>query len=209
MKKSGQTESPKDLLASLGGWIGIVESLVPGTVYVTLFSLTLNVLLSASVAGAVALVFAVYQLVRKRPLTQVFAGLAGLGLSIWLPLRDGLSNTHAADYFLPGILTNIGYATVFALSLIFRFPLAGVVVGYLKGTSKSWRGNQKIYRRYFWISVLWLTMFLVRLAIQLPFYFAGEVAALGVSKLVLGTPFYALVVWFSWLLARVNSDEIK
>ena len=71
--KSG--ENSKDLIATLGGPIGILESLVPGTVYVSIFSLTFNVLLAASIAGGIALVFAIIQVVRKRPLTQVFAGL--------------------------------------------------------------------------------------------------------------------------------------
>jgi hypothetical protein len=77
------TEQPKqnDILATLGGPIGIIESLIPGTVYVTLFSLTLNVVLSAIVAGSTALVFAILQLIRKRPLTQVFAGIVGLAFA--------------------------------------------------------------------------------------------------------------------------------
>lgn len=207
---SGTEESnPKSILKTLGGPAGIIESLVPGTIYVTLFSLTLDVALSAIAAGATALFFAIYQISRKRPLTQVFAGLAGLGLSIWLPLRDGLANTHAVDYFLPGLLTNLGYSVAFALSLLFRFPLAGLALGLLDGKLMDWRSDQAKYRRYFWITVIWLTMFLTRLAIQVPLYFSGQVAALGVAKLVLGTPFYALVIWFSWLIARVTLTSGK
>ena len=83
-----------DILTTLGGPIGILESLIPGTVYVTVFSLTLNVLLSAVLAGSISVVFAVLQIIRKKPLTQVFAGMVGLGISIYLPLRDGLNDTH-------------------------------------------------------------------------------------------------------------------
>jgi hypothetical protein len=198
-----------DLLASLGGPLGIVESLVPGTIYVTVFSLTLNVLLSAILAGSVALVFAVLQLVRKRPLTQVIAGVAGLALSIYLPLRDGLNNTHAADYFVPGLLTNLGYAAAFALSLVFRYPLAAVILSFLSPQAKSWKNDKAIYRRYFWITFMWFLMFVVRLLIEVPLYLASQIPALGVAKVVLGTPFYALVVWFSWLMARVTFTKGK
>jgi hypothetical protein len=201
--------SGKSVLDSLGGPVGILESLIPGTVYVTLFSLTMNVLLAAVVAGCLSLGFAIYQIIKKRPLTQVIAGVVGLGISIYLPLRDGLDNTHAADYFVPGLLTNAGYLAAFTISLLVRYPLAGVVLSLFANKAKTWRTDRFVYRRYFWVTVLWIGMFAVRLLVELPLYFTGQVAALGVAKVVLGTPFYALVVWFSWLIARVTLTTEK
>lgn len=199
----------KDLLATLGGPIGILESLVPGTVYVTLFSFTLNVFLSAVVAGITALFFAILQLIRKRPLTQVFAGVVGLGISVYLPLRDGFSNTHAADYFVPGLLTNLGYAAAFAVSLLVRRPLAAIALSFLSENAKTWKTDKAVHQRFFWITVMWLAMFVIRLVIEVPLYFTNQVAALGVAKLILGTPLYALIIWFSWLMARVTLTKAK
>lgn len=198
-----------DILTTLGGPIGILESLIPGTVYVTVFSLTLNVLLSAVLAGSISVVFAVLQIIRKKPLTQVFAGMVGLGISIYLPLRDGLNDTHAADYFLPGLLTNLAYFSVLVVSLMFRIPLIGFALSLFTGTQKTWRKDKTLYRRYFWITVMWIAMFALRIAVQGPLYLSGQVAALGVAKLVLGTPLYALVIWFSWLAARVSDKSSK
>ena len=203
-----QTKSV-DLLASLGGPIGILESLIPGTVYVSVFSLTLNVVLAAVLAGSISLVFAIIQIVRKKPLTQVFAGVVGLGISIYLPLRDGLSDTHAADYFLPGLITNIAYFAALVLSLVFRVPLIGFAVSLFTGTQKTWRKDPILHRRYSWITVMWVAMFALRVAVQGPLYLAGQVSALGVAKLVLGTPLYALVIWFTWLAARVSDKSTK
>lgn len=202
-------DSSKNLLATLGGPIGILESLVPGTVYVTIFSLTFNVLLAASIAGGIALVFAIMQLVRKRPLTQVFAGLVGLGISVYLPLRDGLANTHAADYFVPGLLTNVAYALAFAISLVVRRPLAAIALSFLSVNAKAWKTDKQIYKRFYWITVMWCGMFVTRLVIEVPLYLTSQVPALGVAKLVLGTPFYALVVWFSWLMAKGSLTTSK
>ncbi len=209
MSSSGKEQSPKDLLASVGGPIGILESLVPGTVYVTVFSLTFNVFLAAVISGTIALGFAIYQIIKKRPLTQVVAGVVGLGLSIYLPLRDGLNNTHAADYFVPGLLTNVAYALAFGISLVVRFPLAGIVLGLLNSDLKKWRADRDVYRRYFWVSAMWLIMFLLRLAVEVPLYLTGQVPALGLAKLLLGTPLYALTIWFSWLVARVTLTKAK
>lgn len=202
-------KKPVDILATLGGPIGILESLLPGTIYVTSFSITLDVLLSAILAGTTSLIFAIVQIVRRKPLTQVFAGLVGLAISIYLPLRDGLNNTHAADYFLPGLLTNIAYFSVLTVSLLFRVPLIGFVVALFAGTQKTWRKDPTLYRRYFWITVMWISMFALRIAVQGPLYLSGQVGALGVAKLCLGTPLYALVIWFSWLAAGVNHKSAK
>ena len=209
MNEQKPEQKQGDILATLGGPIGILESLIPGTVYVTVFSLTLNVVLSAVLAGSISVVFAVLQIIRKKPLTQVFAGMVGLGISIYLPLRDGLNDTHAADYFLPGLLTNLAYFGVLVLSLLFRVPLMGFALSLFTGTQKTWRKDKTIYRRYFWITVMWIAMFALRIAVQGPLYLSGQVAALGVAKLVLGTPLYALVIWFSWLAARVSDKSPK
>lgn len=208
-EKAPKEATKADLLATLGGPIGILESLIPGTIYVTLFSITLNVLISAVSAGVVALGFAVYQLVRKRSLTQVFAGLVGLALSIYLPLRDGLNNTHAGDYFVPGLLTNLGYALAFTVSILIRRPLAAVALSFLSENAKGWKTDREKYRKFYWITVIWIGMFTFRLLVEVPLYLANQIAALGVAKLVLGTPFYALIIWFSWLLARDTLTKTK
>jgi hypothetical protein len=209
MGRSDEKANPKDLLATLGGPIGILESLVPGTLYVTLFSLTFNVLLSAVVAGSSAAIFAVIQIARKKPLTQVFAGVIGLGISIYLPLRDGLTNEHAADFFVPGLITNAAYAAAFGISLLVRYPLAAIALSFLSENAREWKTDRSVYRRFFWITAMWLGMFVLRLLVQVPLYLSDQVAALGIAKLVLGTPFYALIIWFSWLMARATLTRVK
>jgi len=203
------TQSGKSILATLGGPIGVLESLVPGTVYVTLFGFTLNVVLSAICAASVAVVFAIIQVVRKRPLTQVFAGLIGLAISIYLPLRDGLNDTHAADYFVPGLITNLAYLVALTISVLVRFPLLGVLLSILAGKGQSWRKDKALFRRYNWITLMWVGMFLTRLAVQLPLYLTNQVAALGIAKLALGTPLYALTIWFTWLSAKETLARTK
>ena len=47
-------------------------------------------------------------------------------------------------------------------------------------------------------------MFALRLAVEVPLYLTGAagVGALGVARLVLGLPLFALTAWFVWLLVR-------
>lgn len=201
--------SGSELLKTLGGPVGILESAVPGTAYVTVFSLTLDVLFSLIVAGSIAIMFAVFQVFRKKPLTQVFAGLVGLAISVYLPLRDGLNNVHAIDYFVPGILTNLAYLTAIVLSLLIRQPLLGFAISFFAGNTKTWRKDKAIFKRYFWITIMWASMFGFRLLIQVPLYFSNQLTGLGIAKVALGTPLYALVIWFTWLSAKITFAKPK
>jgi hypothetical protein len=200
---------PKTILETLGGPLGIAQSLLPGALYVTVFSLTQNVVWSAFSAGSLALIFLIWQLVRRKPLTSVIAGLVGLLISVYLPLRDGFDNTNAVDYFLPGLLTNSAYLGALLFSILLRYPLAGVVIGFLSGIGAEWRKDKTRFRRFSWITLMWAGLFGMRLLVQVPLYLTDQVAALGVMKLVMGTPFYALVVWFTWLLARDTFNQTK
>ena len=47
-------------------------------------------------------------------------------------------------------------------------------------------------------------MFALRLVVEVPLYLAGDraVAALGVARIVLGLPLFALTLWLVWLMVR-------
>ncbi len=47
-------------------------------------------------------------------------------------------------------------------------------------------------------------LMMLRLAVQVPLYFANNVEALGATRLVMGLPLYALGVWLAW---RVSAPE--
>jgi hypothetical protein len=57
--------------------------------------------------------------------------------------------------------------------------------------------------------MMWVGLFALRLLIQVPLYLADQVAVLGLAKLILGTPLYALLIWFTWLLARDTASQVK
>ena len=48
----------------------------------------------------------------------------------------------------------------------------------------------------------WVGLFAIRLAIEVPLYFADNVTALGVVRLITSVPLYALCLWATWLLVR-------
>jgi hypothetical protein len=191
--------SKNSVLGAIGGWLGIVESILPALVFVTILSLTKNTVAAVVSAVSISAFFLILQIIRKKPLTQAIAGAVGIGISAFLPLREG---GQAADYFVQGFFTNAIYASVLLISVIVRWPIVGLLVGALLGDVKSWRSDKALARRYQIATILWIGLFSARLVVQVPLYFAGQTELLGIFRIAMGVPLYALCIWFTWLLIR-------
>ena len=198
--ESGELSINKQsVLGAVGGWIGIVESILPALVFVSVLASTKNTVVSVISAASISAFFLILQIVRKRPITQAIAGALGIAISAFLPLRDG---GHAADYFLQGFFTNAAYLAVLIFSLLIRWPIIGVLIGLLVGDSKTWRTNKSKMFRFQAATLVWVGLFSARLLVQVPLYFAGQTELLGIFRISMGVPLYALCIWFTWLLVR-------
>lgn len=198
----------QSLLQSLGGLWGVLEASVPGVIYAVAYTLSQNVLLSLVLASTTSIVFIVGQIVRRRPLAQAISGLVGIGLAAYLTLRNGVNAAHARDYYLQGFFTNIAYFVALGSSILIRWPLVGVLVGMLT-SGRSWRQNPHLRRKYSMITLIWVGLFGFRLLVEVPLYLVNQVVALGITKLVMGIPLYALCAWFTWLAVRQSLSDSK
>jgi hypothetical protein len=199
-EKDGIATLDRDsLMASVGGWLGIIQSSIPAALFVLVFALSKNTVAAVVVSLGVASGFVVLQLVTRKPVTQAIAGALGIGLSAYLTLRDG---GHPADYFIQGFFTNIAYGLVLAISILVRWPAIGFLVGLFRSEPLGWRVDKKLLRRADLSTALFVALFSLRLAVQLPLYFANQIEALGIARVAMGVPLYALCIWLSWLLLR-------
>lgn len=201
-------------LDAVGGARGITESVAPGLLFVVVYLAAGQRLMPALIAAAAAsLVAVVVRLVQRTPVTQALSGVIGVVIGVVWAWRSG----EAQDYFAYGLWINVAYLAAFLLSIAVRYPLVGLVVGLfsprgpLGGGSwaavVAWRGDRSPQGRrlrgmYTLLSWAWAAMFAARLAVQLPLYLSAEVAWLGTTKLAMGVPLTALVLWLSWLGVR-------
>ncbi|RKO27615.1 DUF3159 domain-containing protein [Pseudarthrobacter phenanthrenivorans] len=189
-----------DVLRSAGGVQGIAESIVPGLVFLVAFTITRELTLSLVAALASAAVFTVVRLVQRRPLTQAVAGVVGVGISAWLANTTG----KAEDFYLPGFFTNAAYILAMVLSIAVKWPVAGLLFGFIRNEGLDWRKDPvrvKAYQVGTWIIVAVLAL---RLVVQVPLYLMGTdgLAALATTRLIMGAPLYILGVWIAWLVTR-------
>lgn len=195
--KPGEPPTAGALLSAIGGVRGLVESILPGLGFLVVYTVTRDLLLSVLAPLAVAVVFIVVRLVSRQPVTTAIAGALGIGVSAGLALLTGDANNN----FVPGFFTNGIALVVIGISFLARRPLVGLIAGLLLGDDDWYRDPAKL-RVAAVATLLWVGLFGLRLAVQLPLYFAGATAALAASRLVMGVPLYAGVLWVTWLLAR-------
>lgn len=191
----------KSLLAGMGGWLGVIETVLPSVLFGTSFALTGEVLVSVTLAGGTSAAFIFYRLITRKSASSALIGALAVGFASWLALREG---GQAVDYFIPGFITNTVYGSVLLISILVRWPLIGVLVEVLRGKDMSWRKNRKILTIYSAITAFWVGFFSLRLAIQLPLYFAGNTELLATARVAMGPPLYALVIVTTWLMLRAT-----
>lgn len=209
------------LAGALGGLRGVIETGAPGMIFVTVWTITQSLWPTLISAVAAALIAVVLRLIQRQPLTYAFSGVLGITLGVLLAWRSsggGADDAQAAvRFFLPGILTNVFYVVASLISLATRWPYVGVTVEMLrlgfterhagqeegrnpfKGFT-AWRRDPHLMRRYTIATWVWIAGFMLRLAVQVPLFFADEAGALGVARLILGTPLWGLTLWLTWII---------
>jgi hypothetical protein len=191
--------------AAMGGWRGILESVLPTLVFVIVWSVTFdpqtrqgNLLLSIGLSVGLAAVFTIIRLVTRSAATAAIGGLIAAAAAAALALWTG----NAANNFVLGLATNALYGLAFLVSAVVRWPLIGLAAGWLMGEGTAWRSDARKRRVYFWLTIAWAGLFFVRLAVELPLYLAQDTGTLGIAKLVLGLPLFAPMVAVTWLAVR-------
>ena len=187
-----------DVLKSVGGVRGLAEAIVPGLLFTLIFTLTSGLYVSLGAAVASAAVFSVANLVQKRPLMQSLTGVLGVVICAVVALRSG----SGTEFFLPGFFLNAGYILAFIVSIIVRWPVAGLLFGFIRGENLDWHADRKRTRAYALATWIIIAVFALRLGVQLPLYLADNVAALGAMRLAMGVPLYALGLWLAWMVSR-------
>lgn len=192
-----------DLLSSVGGIRGIAEATVPALVFLVTFISTTDVFLSAALAVGLAAVASILRLLQRQPLTQALAGVFGVAVSAAVALLQN----EARGYYVIGFYISAAYGAAFAISMAVKWPIMGLIYGWIRGEGVEWQKNLTRRRKYQIATLLMVLVFASRLIVQLPMYWDDDVVALGAARLIMGVPLYALVLWFGWLVSRPSSQS--
>jgi hypothetical protein len=189
-----------DVLRSAGGVRGLLESILPGLVFLVCFTVAQDLILASVLSLAVAAVFLGVRLVGRTPPTQAFAGIIGVAVSAALAVFTG----RAENFYVSGFLTNAGYVLALVVSILVKWPLMGVIFGFLRNEGVHWRREALRVRQYRLATWVMVAVLGLRLVVQVPLYLMGDagLVALGATRLIMGVPLYALGIWVAWLVSR-------
>jgi Protein of unknown function (DUF3159) len=191
--------SENALLEAFGGRRGLLDTALPGILFVIVFLVSGRELNSALIAAiATGGVLLAVRLLRRDTIQHTLSGFVGVVIAAVVARTTG----RAEDYFLPGLLLNGGLALTYLVSILVRWPAIGVIVGPITGEGMAWRQDPP--RRAAYTSATWVFFAgqCVRAAIQTPLWLVGALGALAASKLLLGWPLLLLQVWIAYRLLR-------
>jgi len=192
------------MLEQMGGISGIVASSIPVAVFVLtnlLFELQ-PALIAALVAGVL---IAIWRIARKQRLQPAVSGLLGVGVAALIAYRTG----EARGFYLPGLIYSAVFALAFAVSVLVRWPLAGVIWHGINGHGHGWRRNPRLLRAYTLASLLWTVVFVARLVVQGLLYNAEQETWLGIARLAMGYPLVGIALLGTvWAVRRAGRDPL-
>lgn len=193
----GERPTAHALWGAVGGVRGLVESLLPGFLFLVVFTITSEVAPSVLIPVGIAVLFVLVRAITRSPMMPAVIGLIGIALSAGLALATG----RAEENFLLGFLINGVWLVALLVSLVVRRPLIGVITALLTG-DHEWRADPAKRTVLTVTTWLWVGLFTLRLGVQVPLYLAEQAAALAATKLLMGLPLYAAVLWVTWLMVR-------
>ena len=178
------------LSAALGGWRGSLETAAPTLVFVVAWVWREELVQAVVASAVVAVLLGVVRLVQRQSLQFVLSAVFPTAIAAFFALRSG----RAEDAFLPGILWNAALLVLGLVSVATRWPLVGFMVGAADPRATedpfAWRRDSGLVRVAQRLTLVMVVAFAIRVAVMLPLYLAGNVAALGVAKVVLGWPLW-------------------
>ena len=196
-------EDREKVLAAFGGKKGLIDSGIPSVIFLVVLNVTdrLNTALFASIA--ISAILTIIRLAKRDTIQHSLSGFIGVLICAWFANRTG----NASDVYLPKLLTNLGYGTVYLIANLVGWPVMGLVLGPILGENLLWRNHPERKRAYIMASWLWFAMFFTRIAVQYPIYRSGNVNLLGTVNLAMGYPLFIATAYGSWMILK-NAPKI-
>ncbi|WP_405793871.1 DUF3159 domain-containing protein [Streptomyces sp. NBC_01506] len=184
------------LFEAFGGVRGLVETVVPGLLFVTIFTINKNLYASAIAALVVSLLLVAVRLIRRDTVKHAFSGVFGVAFgAVFAMMTD-----NAKDFYLPGMVYTLGLAVAYIATSVAGVPLIGLILGPVFKENLSWRtrnpGRKSAYTK---ASYAWGFILLAKCAILFPLYWWADTAQLGWVLVSLKIPPFLLAVYLTWV----------
>lgn len=192
-------ESDKDkIMGAFGGKKGLIDSGIPSIIFLLTFNIGKDLQEALIASIAVSAVLTIIRLAMRDTVQHAISGFIGILICAWFANRTG----NPSDLYIPKLLTNLGYGTLYLVTNLAGWPILGLMLGPILGENLLWRNHPERKRAYIQAGWLWVGMFFTRIAVQYPIYKSGNLNLLGTVNLAMGYPLFIATAYGSWMILR-------
>ncbi len=192
-------ESDKDkIIGAFGGKKGLIDSGIPSIIFLITFNIRKDLQEALFASIAISAILTVIRLAMRDTVQHAISGFIGVLICAWFANRTG----NPSDLYIPKLLTNLGYGTLYLIANIVGWPILGLMLGPILGENLLWRNHPERKRAYIQAGWLWVAMFFTRIAVQYPIYKSGNLNLLGTVNLAMGYPLFIATAYGSWMILR-------
>ncbi len=192
-------ESDKDkIIGAFGGKKGLIDSGIPSIIFLLTFNIGNDLQEALFASIAVSALLTIIRLAMRDTVQHAISGFIGILICAWFANRTG----NPSDLYIPKLLTNLGYGTLYLIANIVGWPILGLMLGPILGENLLWRNHPERKRAYIQAGWLWVGMFFTRIAVQYPIYKSGNLNLLGTVNLAMGYPLFIATAYGSWMILR-------
>lgn len=178
------------ILELVGGWRGVFDAVGPNLMFLAVYLIAENLVLSTLSALVISALLVVERWIAGQMVWPAIGGMILVALSGLIALTGG----DGGDVFLPDLIQTGVVSAVLLFTIVIRRPLLGMILGPLvPGT--TWRTTGALLRGYDLATALSAAAAVFRTVSKLPFYYTDNVVALGLMKLLTGTPLTIVIVY--------------
>jgi hypothetical protein len=193
-----QEDDRQKVLSAFGGKKGLIDSGIPSVIFLVVFNLRDDLQDALYASVGVSILLTLIRLISRDTVQHAFSGLIGALICAWFANRTG----NPSDLFVPKLLTNLGYGTVYLIANLAGWPILGLMLGPILGENLLWRNDPARKKAYLRASWIWVAMFFTRIAVQYPIYKSGNVNLLGTVNLAMGYPLFIATAYASWMILK-------
>lgn len=193
-----QEADRQKVLSAFGGKKGLIDSGIPSVIFLVIFNLRDDLQEALYASVAVSIVLTLIRLIARDTVQHAFSGLIGALICAWFANRTG----NPSDLYIPKLLTNVAYGTVYLIANLAGWPILGVMLGPILGENLLWRNDPARKKAYLRASWIWVAMFFTRIVVQYPIYKSGNVNLLGTVNLAMGYPLFIATAYASWMILK-------
>ena len=114
-----EPDDKEKVMAAFGGKRGLIDTGIPTVIFLLTFNVTKELRTALIASLAISALLTIVRLIKRETLQHSLGGLIGVLISAWFANRTG----NAIDAFIPKLLTNLGYGTVYLIANLVGWPI--------------------------------------------------------------------------------------